>query len=105
MTAQRSNAYSVAGRFYKISIIALIVLTAINLYLHISTSAQVIYVDTTASDYSYWLSVQKSHPSFRDGYLVLSQIKMREGDVLGAMSFEGEAVKIDPYLIPLSSRQ
>lgn len=73
-------------------------LTFLNIYEFISRPPKVIVIQTSKDDEAFWENIQKEYPTYKDAYLVLSNIKKQEGDVLSAEDFKKEAFKIDPYL-------
>lgn len=100
---KKLNLASFGNSFFYISLLSLFILGLANIYGHMIKEPRVIVLDTTEADIAFWENIQRNNPTYRDAYIVLSQIKSKEGDVLGAKTMIEEALEVDPFTITQNS--
>lgn len=96
--ARNASSKAIQRVLFSTFILAMVSLTFLNIYEFISRPPKIIVIQTSKDDEAFWENIQKEYPTYKDAYLVLSNIKKQEGDVLSAEDFKKEAFKIDPYL-------
>lgn len=76
----------------------MLILAIVNIYEYVNRPPKILVIRTDKDNEAFWQNIKQSYPTYKDAYLVLSNIKSEEGDVLSAKDYKDEASKIDPYL-------
>ncbi len=84
---------------YCLTIIALLILTSINIESFISKQKVLgATIDTTPlqNEKSYWQNMIATNPSYIDGYLEVAKVDVELGNKIEAQSFINKALILDP---------
>lgn len=79
-------------------ILLMLITSAFNVYKFTNIKPETVTIDTTSKVKSFWEQIVRENPTYRDGYLVLSQIKGKEGSYNESAILYSRASVIDPFV-------
>lgn len=79
-------------------ILAILGLSALNLTSYKKQRIEIVVQNTLESDFVFWQNLSNKYPSYRDAYLVMSQIMDKKGEWAKAKDYLAKAQQVDPYI-------